>query len=511
MRTPLRLGRLGDEQLAALVGRGDAAAFETLYDRHQPALLAFCRHMLGNREDGEDALQQAFTRAHRALVGGRKPDKVRPWLFAIARNRCLTMLAARRDVAVPADDVEPSFDGLADDVERRADLRELVNDLSRLPDDQRAALVLAELGDFSHPEIAGVVGCPPAKVKALVFQARTTLIADRDARRTPCDEIRTVLETARAGVLRRGALRRHLRQCDPCAAYRLAVEGRRSGLALVLPVAPTAGLKAAVLAGAGGLGGGAETAAAAAALGAASGGTVAGGAAAAGGVAVKTLAAKAALAVAIGAGTGAGGAAVHDVVREDPVRPAKAASVATGGPAASPGAPEAAPRQRVGDASAARASIPIARPRQSAGDAPAAVRTRDRPRLRRIVPRRFRRAVIRRLRAADPAAAHRLRRRIRRHRIRAGTAFRRHRARARAENLPTIGAARREQDGAVVPAPTATPEPTSTPEPTAPPEPRPRRRVRPAATPIPAPAPTEATAPAAAPATEPTATPTPAP
>ena len=101
--------------------------------------------------------------------------------------------------------------------------------------------MLAELGDFSHAEIARVIGCSPAKVKALVFQARTTLIADRDARHTPCEDIRTLLETARGGVLRRGALRRHLRQCDPCAAYRFAIEGRRSGLALVLPVMPTPG------------------------------------------------------------------------------------------------------------------------------------------------------------------------------------------------------------------------------------------------------------------------------
>ena len=189
---------------------------------------------------------------------------MRPWLFAIARNRCLTLIAARRDAAIPADDVEPSYDGLSHDVERRADLRELVDDLGRLPEDQRGALVLAELGDFSHPEIARVIGCPPAKVKALVFQARTSLIADRDARRTPCDEIRTLLETARGGLLRRGSLRRHLRQCDPCAAYRLAIDGRRTGLAIVLPVAPTAGLKAAVLAAAGGLGGGAAESAAAA-------------------------------------------------------------------------------------------------------------------------------------------------------------------------------------------------------------------------------------------------------
>ena len=281
--------------------------------------------MLGSREDGEDALQQAFLRAHRALAAGRTPEAVRPWLYAIARNRCLTILAARRESGVAVEDVDPGFDGLAEEVQRRADLRELVGDLARLPDDQREALVLAELGDLSHPEIANVIGCPPAKVKALVFQARSSLIADRDARATPCGEIRQLLESARGGVLRRGPLRRHLRHCNPCAAYRVAIEGRSSGLALVLPVAPTAGLKAAVLAGAGGLGGGAETAAAAAAaltapgaVGAATSGG--GGAAMAGGVAVKALAAKAGVAAALAVGAAGGGVAVEHAVHEPAAR-----------------------------------------------------------------------------------------------------------------------------------------------------------------------------------------------
>ena len=313
MQARSRLGRMSDERLAALVARGDATAFEAIYDRHHAALLAFCRHMLGNREDGEDALQQAFVRAHRSLAGGRLPDAVRPWLFAIARNRCLTVLAARREAGVPLEDVEPGFDGLADEVQQRAELRELVGDLAGLPDDQRGALVLAELGDLSHPEIAQVIGCPAAKVKALVFQARSSLIADRDARRASCDEIRSQLETARGGVLRRGPLRRHLRLCDPCAAYRVAMERNRSGLAIILPVLPTAGLKAAVLAGAAGLGGGAKGAAAAAlGAGGASGGAGAGGG---GGGAVSAARAprvapgQRAGAGAVPAGTGAAGAA----------------------------------------------------------------------------------------------------------------------------------------------------------------------------------------------------------
>ena len=210
---------------------GDEGAFEILYERHHASLLASCRRILGNREDGEDALQEAFVRAHRALRAGRPPDAVRPWLFAIARNRCRTMLAARRESAMPIDDLEPGFDGLADDVRRRAELRELVADLGRLPDSQREALVLFEFGDLSHAEIAATIGCPTGKVKALVFQARTTLIAERDARGTPCEEIREQLEAARGAVLRRGSLRRHVRQCEPCRAYGGAVARRRASVA----------------------------------------------------------------------------------------------------------------------------------------------------------------------------------------------------------------------------------------------------------------------------------------
>jgi hypothetical protein len=127
--------------------------------------------------------------------------------------------------------------------------------VERLPDDQRAALVLSELADLSHAQIGEVIGVRAAKVKALVHQARTTLIAERDAREQPCDEIREQIATARGGALRRGPLRRHLRLCAPCRAYRDAVAAQRRTLAAVLPVAPSAGLKAGILGAATGGGG----------------------------------------------------------------------------------------------------------------------------------------------------------------------------------------------------------------------------------------------------------------
>jgi len=206
--------RGGDQRLAELAAGGDERAFEAIYDRHHAALLGFCRHMVGSREEAEDALQQTFLRAHRALLEHGAPDDLRPWLFTIARNRCRTLLRARRAEA-EVDERLASTDGLGEQVQARADLQAIVADVERLPDDQRAALVLAELADFTHAQIGAVIGVRTHKVKALIHQARTTLIAERDAREQPCDEVREELATARGGALRRGPLRRHLRQCAP--------------------------------------------------------------------------------------------------------------------------------------------------------------------------------------------------------------------------------------------------------------------------------------------------------
>jgi RNA polymerase sigma factor (sigma-70 family) len=251
IRRPARLLRLtSDERLVALVRQGDEAAFEAIYDRHHGPILGFCRHMLGTREEAEDALQHTFLAAFRNLADNTKPIELRPWLFAIARNRCLSLLRARRE-HVALELAEPATDGLSATVERREDVRELLADLALLPEDQRAALLLAELGALDHAGIATVLGCPREKVKALVFQARSSLAASREGRATPCEQIRVELATASGATLRRGPLRRHLRACEGCRAFKAEVAVQRKLLALALPVVPTVALKASVLAGAG--------------------------------------------------------------------------------------------------------------------------------------------------------------------------------------------------------------------------------------------------------------------
>jgi len=247
-RLPASLLRLAsDERLVELLRGGSEPAFEALYARHHRGVLSFCRHMLGSADEAEDALQHTFLDAFRDLLGSRKEIALRPWLYTIARNRCLTVLRARRE---PVDDLaEPSTEQLSDEVERRHDLRALLGDLAGLPDDQRAALVLAELGDLSHDEIGQALGCRREKVKALVFQARSSLIASRAARELPCDEVREQLANLRGGALRRNTLRRHLRECEGCREFEAQVHAQRRALALILPVMPSIGLKAAVLGG----------------------------------------------------------------------------------------------------------------------------------------------------------------------------------------------------------------------------------------------------------------------
>ena len=280
-----------DERLVELVRGGSEAAFEAIYDRHHRGILAFCRHMLASPEEGEDAVQHTFMAAYRHLVDGKAEIQLRPWLYAIARNRCLTMLRARRERPL-ADHEAPATEHLSTEAQRRQDVRDLLGDVARLPEDQRAALVLAELGAVSHDEIALVLNVPRQKVKALVFQARTSLAASRKARETPCEEIREQVANLRGGALRRTTLHRHLRECAGCRAFRDEVALQRKTLALALPVIPTVGLKEA-------------------ALGAAFGsGTAGGGAAAVS--ASGALAAKALVAVAlVGGGTTAGVKATH--------------------------------------------------------------------------------------------------------------------------------------------------------------------------------------------------------
>ena len=355
-----RLLRLaGDDRLVRAVRGGSDAAFEVLYERHHRALLAFCRHMLGTREEAEDAVQSTFLAAYHDLrTDDERPIHLQPWLFTIARHRCLRVLRTRRPRAEADLEQHPvATEGLGEQVQRRADLRELLADVGRLPEDQRAALLLAELHAMSHRDIAAVLDVPAQKVKALVFQARSSLIASRRARAVPCSEVRAQLGELTGGSLRRRELQRHLRDCPGCTEFRAQLRRQKAMFAAALPVVPTAGLRAAVFGtttgGAGGAGGG---------------GLVAGAAALKGVAAKLALGAGATAALAGGVVAGSGeisglslGHHGHGVVRASgqPAYPAPRLAAAAGPAARATVARAAAPASH---AQAARRSAPTASP-----------------------------------------------------------------------------------------------------------------------------------------------------
>ena len=248
LRQSRRLLRLAsDERLVQQIQRGSEPAFEVAFERHSPAILGFCRHMLGSQEEAEDAVQHTFAAAYSDLQrGGEREIALKPWLFTIARNRCLSVLRARREHA--SSEPELVTTGLAEQVEQRAELRQLLADLRELPDEQREALLLAEAGGLPQADIAAILGCEVGRVKGLVYRARSGLLARREARELACEDVREQLANLRGGALRRNELRLHLRDCAGCRGYREQVRDQRRMLSVALPVALPVGLKSNVLA-----------------------------------------------------------------------------------------------------------------------------------------------------------------------------------------------------------------------------------------------------------------------
>jgi RNA polymerase sigma factor (sigma-70 family) len=240
-RSPL-LRLQSDERLIVLVRRGNHGAFELLVARYQARLLAFCRHMLGSREDAEDVLQEVFAAAFNAILADDRPINVRPWLYRIARNRSLNHLRRIQPIGVDSMDVHLSEHGIttADKFDRREALRELVADVQQLPETQRTALLLREIDALSYEQIAEAMETTIPSVKSLLVRARVSLAEAAEARHLSCDDVRLELGEIAEGLRRRTTppVRRHLRACDRCAAFRTQLRTTNKGLALLLPVGP---------------------------------------------------------------------------------------------------------------------------------------------------------------------------------------------------------------------------------------------------------------------------------
>jgi RNA polymerase sigma factor (sigma-70 family) len=242
----VRLRVASDDRLVLSVRQGDAVAFEALYERHAGTLLAFCAYMLGSTHDAEDAVQATYVSAYRAVLADSRPVAVRAWLFTIARNECVDILRRRHPTVELNGEAALSGDPVRA-VELRDEIQHMVEDVRGLPENQRAALVLAEVDGLTQAEIGSVLGVRTDQVKAYIYQARSNLVSERGAREADCHEIREELAVVRGAGLLRGRLRRHVRSCAGCHEYANAVARQHRQLGALIPLAPALALKYRVL------------------------------------------------------------------------------------------------------------------------------------------------------------------------------------------------------------------------------------------------------------------------
>jgi RNA polymerase sigma factor (sigma-70 family) len=358
-RSPL-LRLQSDDRLIGLIRRGNHHAFEALVARYQARLLAFCRHMLASREDAEDVLQEVFAAAFNAILADDRSINVRPWLYRIARNRCLNHLRKQQAIGVDSMDVHLSEHGIttADKVHKREDFRLLMADVQDLAETQRTALLLREIDALSYEQIAEAMETTVPSVKSLLVRARVALAEAAEARLLSCAEVREELGQVAEGLARTSApARRHVRSCERCQIFRKSLRQTNRALAAVFPVGPLLLLKKTLLAhlgmGASALGGGA----AASAGGSAAAGAAAGGALQAG---AGALASKAVAGLAAAAIVTAGAVEVKQVSKH-PKAPAPTGHAAAAAPAvaAAPVPVASTPQRRSHPAPAAVPAKPV--------------------------------------------------------------------------------------------------------------------------------------------------------
>jgi len=174
-----------DEELVARSISGDANSFNELILRWERPIYALAYRTIGREEDARDVCQETFLRAFRALPRFRGEAKFSSWLYRIALNLCRDWIRRERRTPVvqPPEDVdlmelaaaaEPS-ETIEDLVARKDLARAMERAMTRLPEEQRTAIVLKEYHGLTFQEIAELVGCPLSTVKTRLYQGLAVL------------------------------------------------------------------------------------------------------------------------------------------------------------------------------------------------------------------------------------------------------------------------------------------------------------------------------------------------
>ena len=152
--------------------RGEREAFDELVVRYQRGVYRLCYRYVNNHEDANDLTQEVFLRAWRAIGRFRGRSAFSTWLYRIGVNACLNFRAARRPPAqeLPDTVADPGV-GAAERVESDEQARRVREAVGRLPEKQRATLILKIYHELTHQEVAQILGSTVGTVKANLFHA----------------------------------------------------------------------------------------------------------------------------------------------------------------------------------------------------------------------------------------------------------------------------------------------------------------------------------------------------
>jgi RNA polymerase sigma-70 factor (ECF subfamily) len=163
-----------DRRILDRARRGDERAFEAVVRHYDEGLRALAFRLLGDRASMDDALQEAYVKAYRALPRFRGDSSPGTWLYRIAYNACLDELRRRRRV-VALDSVREAADRRAGPADAAAVRGGLAAALAGLPPEDRAAVLLVDAAGFDYRDAAAVLAVPEGTVASRLHRARRAL------------------------------------------------------------------------------------------------------------------------------------------------------------------------------------------------------------------------------------------------------------------------------------------------------------------------------------------------
>jgi len=166
-----------ESEALAACRRGEREAFDGLVERHQRDVYRLCYRYVGNHEDANDLAQEAFLKAWRGMASFRGDSAFSTWLYRIAVNTCLNFRSARRPLAAeePSEALPDRGPSAAERLVGRERERQVRDAIARLPEKQRATLILKVYHELTHEEVARILGSTVGTVKANLFHAVANL------------------------------------------------------------------------------------------------------------------------------------------------------------------------------------------------------------------------------------------------------------------------------------------------------------------------------------------------